>query len=29
MELWKRCAALNLLDDLLRESAEGGRVAVS
>jgi hypothetical protein len=29
MELWERSAALNLLDDLLRESAEGGRVAVS
>jgi predicted ATPase len=28
MELWERSAALNLLDDLLRESAESGRVAV-
>jgi DNA-binding CsgD family transcriptional regulator/tetratricopeptide (TPR) repeat protein len=28
MELWERSAALELLDDLLRRSATGGRVAV-
>jgi DNA-binding CsgD family transcriptional regulator len=28
MELWERSAALDLLDDLLSESAQGGRVAV-
>jgi uncharacterized OsmC-like protein len=28
MELWERSAALDLLDDLLRESGDGGRVAV-
>ncbi|MGI5240625.1 ATP-binding protein [Dactylosporangium sp. CA-139066] len=28
MELWERSAALDLLDDLLRRSGDGGRVAV-
>ena len=28
MELWERSDALNLLDDLLRESARGGRIAL-
>ncbi len=28
MELWERSVALDLLDDLLRRSAKGGRVAV-
>ena len=28
MELWERSEALNLLSDLLRESANGGRIAL-